>query len=128
MQNDYVVLSRDPEYELETFYSKKFPLCPLPALVTASVVAKMIRLTIKIDMMSSVFFPQRNCVNEVITERGFVAKSSLGIFLDKVALRSDIRPRLERREAVLEPPETLEVLNSYKTPLLITIARMEQVR
>ena len=47
MQNDYVVLSRDPEYELETFYSKKFPLCPLPALVTASVVAKMIRLTRK---------------------------------------------------------------------------------
>ena len=48
MQN--VVLSRDPEYELETFYSKKFPLCPLPALVTASVVAKMIRLTRKADV------------------------------------------------------------------------------
>ena len=50
MQNDYVVLSRDPEYELETFYSKKFPLCPLPALVTASVVAKMIRLTRKVNV------------------------------------------------------------------------------
>ena len=48
MQNDYVVLSRDPEYELETFYSKKFPLCPLPALVTASVVAEMIRLARKV--------------------------------------------------------------------------------
>ena len=79
-------------------------------------------------MMSTVLFLQRNCVNEVITERGFGSKSSIGIFLDKVALRSDIRPRLERREEVSEPPETLEVLNSYKTPLLITIARMEQVR
>ena len=79
-------------------------------------------------MVSTVLPLQRNCVNEVITERGFVTKPSLGIFLDKVALRSDIRPRLERREAVSEPPETLEVLNSYKTPLLITIARMEQVR
>ena len=112
---------------METFYGKKFPLCPLPALVTASVVAKMIRLVRKVNMMSSVFFPQRNCVNEVITERGFGSKS-LGIFLDKVSLRSDIRPRLEQREAVSEPPETLEVLNSYKTPLLITIARIEQVR
>ena len=79
-------------------------------------------------MMSTVLPLQRNCVNEVITERGFGSKSSLGIFLDKVALRSDIRPRLEQREAVSEPLETLEVLNSYKTPLLITIARMEQVR
>ena len=50
MQNEYIVLLRDPEYELETFYSKKFPFCPLPALVTASVVAKMIRLTRKVNV------------------------------------------------------------------------------
>ena len=50
MQNEYIVLLRDLEYELETFYSKKFPLCPLPALVTASVVAKMIRLTRKVNV------------------------------------------------------------------------------
>ena len=50
MQNDYVVLFRDPEYELEVFYGKKFPLCPLPALVTASVVAEMIRLTRKVNV------------------------------------------------------------------------------
>ena len=79
-------------------------------------------------MIPTILFLQRNCVNEVITERGFGSKSSLGIFLDKVALRSDIRPRLERKQEVSEPLETLEVLNSYKTPLLITIARMEQVR
>ena len=50
IQNEHIVPFRDPEYELETFYSKKFPLCPLPALVTASVVAKMIRLTRKVNV------------------------------------------------------------------------------
>ena len=40
---------------METFYGKKFPLCPLPALVNASVVAEMIRLTRKVNVKYNLF-------------------------------------------------------------------------
>ena len=39
----YFLLCRDPQYELETYYGKKYPTSPLPALVTSSTVADMIR-------------------------------------------------------------------------------------
>ena len=47
-----VIFWRDPQYELETFYSKKFPTSKLPALVTSSVVADMIRFIYQIDMIN----------------------------------------------------------------------------
>lgn len=68
----------------------------------------------------------RDCVREVATEQGF--DSSLGKFVKKVAVRSDVRPKLEKREEVLGGgSEVLEVINSFRTPFSIPIIRMEQV-
>ena len=68
----------------------------------------------------------RDCVIEVAKEQGF--DSSLGKFVKKVAVRSDVRPKLEKREEVLgRGSEVLEVINSFRTPFSIPIIRMEQV-
>ena len=71
----------------------------------------------------------RDCVREVATERGFDTASSLGKFVKKVAVRSDVRPKMEKREEVLGggSSEVLEVINSFRTPFSIPIVRMEQV-
>ena len=92
----------------------------------------------------------RDCVKEVLAERGFDTDSSVGKFVNKVAVRSDVRPKLEKREVlggvssseVLgassevvgasskglgASSEVLEVINSFRTPFSIPIVRMEQV-
>ena len=66
----------------------------------------------------------RECVAEVISGKGF--GSSLGKFVSKVAVPSEIRPKLEKQKITMGS-ETLEVINSFRTPFSIPIARMEQV-
>ena len=53
--------------------------------------------------------------------------SSMGKFVKKVAVHSDIRPKLEKREVTLGASQVLEVINSFRTPFLIPLVRMEQV-
>ena len=70
----------------------------------------------------------RDCVKEVLAERGFDTDSSVGKFVNKVAVRSDVRPKLEKREGLGGgSSEVLEVINSFRTPFTIPIVRMEQV-
>ena len=76
------------------------------------------------------FLTSRNCVKEVIRERGFDKDSSVGKFVNKVAVRSDVRPKLEKREVLGggdSSEEVLEIINSFRTPFTIPIVRMEQV-
>ena len=76
------------------------------------------------------FHTSRNCVKEVIRERGFDKDSSVGKFVHKVAVRSDVRPKLEKRELLgggNSSEEVLEIINSFRTPFTIPIVRMEQV-
>ena len=53
--------------------------------------------------------------------------SSMGKFVNKVSVHSDIRPKLEKREVTLAGSEVLEVINSFRTPFSIPLVRMEQV-
>ena len=69
-------------------------------------------------------YSYRDCVAEVISVKGF--GSSLGKFVSKVAVPSEIRPKLEKQKIIMGS-ETLEVINSFRTPFSIPIARMEQV-
>ena len=66
----------------------------------------------------------RECVAEIISRKGF--GSSLGKFVSKVAVPSEIRPKLGKQKIIMGS-ETLEVINSFRTPFSIPIARMEQV-
>ena len=68
----------------------------------------------------------RDCVREVATKH-FDTDSSMGKFVKKVAVHSDIRPKLEKRELTLGGSEVLEVINSFRTPFSIPLVRMEQV-
>ena len=68
----------------------------------------------------------RDCVREVATKH-FNMDSSMGKFVKKVAVHSDIRPKLEKREVTLGASQVLEVINSVRTPFLIPLVRMEQV-
>ena len=112
---------------METFYGKKYPTSPLPPLVTTSVVADMIRF-LKASIFSFKFDISRDCVREVATKKGFDTDSSMGKFVNKVAVHWDIRPKLEKREVILGASEVLEVINSFRTPFSIPLVRMEQVR
>ena len=67
----------------------------------------------------------------------------MGRFVKKVAVHWDIRPKLEKREVILNysqlrtkvnfaqvilgASEVLEVINSFRTPFSIPLVRMEQV-
>ena len=52
----------------------------------------------------------------------------MGKFVNRVAVRSDVRPKLEKREVLGgASSEVLEVINSFRTPFTIPIVRMEQV-
>ena len=124
-----VFIQRDPEYELETFHSKTFPSSALPALVTSSVVADMLRFFIlfsHICLSSYVLHIPRDCVTE-FAKTSFDVDSSWGRFINKVAVRYDVHPKIEKRETMFGSPEVLEVLNSFRTPFSIPIVRMEQV-
>ena len=66
----------------------------------------------------------RECVAEVISVKDF--GSSLGKFVSKVAVPSEIRPKLETQKIIMGS-EMLEVINSFRTPFSIPITRMEQV-
>ena len=68
-------------------------------------------------------------MREVATEQGFGdADSSVGKFVNKVAVCSKIRPRLEKREVAMGAcEEVLEVIDSFRTPFFIPLARIEQV-
>ena len=68
----------------------------------------------------------RNCVTE-FAKTSFDVDSSWGRFINKVAVRSDVHPKIEKRETMFGSPEVLEVLNSFRTPFSIPIVRMEQV-
>ena len=68
----------------------------------------------------------RDCVTE-FAKKAFDVDSSWGRFINKVAVRSDVHPKIEKRETMFGSPEVLEVLNSFRTPLSIPIVRMEQV-
>ena len=65
-------------------------------------------------------------MREVATKH-FDTDSSMGKFVKKVAVHSDIRPKLEKREVTLGDSEVLEVINSFRTPFSIPLVRMEQV-
>ena len=66
----------------------------------------------------------RDCVKEVIRERAW----SVGKFIKKVAVQSDVRPKLEERQVLGGgSSELLEVINSFRAPFTIPIVRMEQV-
>ena len=60
-------------------------------------------------------------------EQGFDADSSLGKFVKKVAIRSNVRPKLETRKLVTGASEVLEVINSFQTTFFIPLVRLEQV-
>ena len=86
-----------------------------------------------IEKISILVFPlkydiSRDCVREVITELGSDAEDSrLGKFVNKVALSSNVKPKLEKREVVVGAPEVLEVINSFQTPFFKPVVKMEQV-
>ena len=65
-------------------------------------------------------------MREVATKH-FETDSSLGKFVKKVAVHSDIRPKLEKREVTLGASQMLEVINSFRTPFFIPLIRMDQV-
>ena len=72
-----------------------------------------------------ILFIFRKCVSKVLAERS--GNSSLGTLVNKILVRSDVRPKLEKLEVSLHSSETLEVINSFRTPLFIPISQMEQV-
>ena len=65
-------------------------------------------------------------MREVATKH-FDKDSSMGKFVKKVAVPSDTRPNLEKREVILGASEVLEIINTFRTPFSIPLVRMEQV-
>ena len=70
----------------------------------------------------------RECVREIVRQQEYKVDTSLGKFVNKVAVRSDLRPILRKREKKIGEYEMLEVINSFRDPIFIRAVKIEQVR
>ena len=61
-------------------------------------------------------------MREVASKQGFVSNASTGKFANKVAVKSDVRPKLEKREvSANEVLEVIMIVMSSSSSLLIII-------
>ena len=70
----------------------------------------------------------RECVREIVWQEGYKVETSLGKFVNKVAIRSDLRPILKKREKKIGEYDMLEVINSFRAPIFIRAVKIEQVK
>ena len=81
-----------------------------------------------IDKFTCFYHLSRECVREIAREQGYKVDTSLGKFVNKVAVRSDLRPILRKREKKIGEYDMLEVINSFRAPIFIRAVKIEQVK